>query len=287
VADVPVADPITRLDGIPFLQGSEPGLKAIAALVRYADFQRAREAGEGPGRPRRRMAPAVAERARALVGGQRLTEREAKAVLALYGIPVTRERVATTLDEARAAAAAIGYPVVLKVESPDIAHKTEAGAVLLDVRDERALAEGFARVRDNARRAVPAAEIRGVLVQEMVGKGTEVLVGMHRDPQFGPVVAVGLGGILVETLRDVQLLLPPVGEGDGRAALERLRGYPILRGVRGAPPADLEALLDVIGRFSELCLDLGDRVQAIDVNPLIVFEAGRGACAVDCVIVPA
>jgi acetyltransferase len=286
VADVPVAEPITRLDGIPFLQGSEPGLKAIAALVRYAGFQRAREAAAGQGPPRRRVAPDVTERARGLVSGGKLTEREAKAVLALYGIPTPRERAAATVEAALAAADEIGYPVALKVESPDIAHKTEAGAVVLDVRDARGLAEGFARVLAGARRAAPAAELRGVLVQEMVGKGTEVLVGMHRDPQFGPVLAVGLGGILVETLGDVQLLLPPVTEADARAALERLRGYPVLRGVRGAPPADLAALLDVIARFSELCLDLGDRVREIDVNPLIVLEAGQGARAVDCVIVP-
>jgi acetyltransferase len=285
-ADVPIADPIVRLDGVPFLQGSEAGLRAIAALVRYAEFQRARDAAGGAAL-RRRVAPAVAGRARDLVKGKALTEREAKAVLALYGIPTTRERAAATLDEARAAAAAIGYPVALKIESPDIAHKTEAGGVLLDVRDEAALAEGFARVVANARRAAPTAEIRGVLVQEMVGKGTEVLVGMHRDPQFGPVVAVGLGGILVETLKDVQLLLPPVAEADARAALDRLRGAPVLRGVRGAGAADVDALVDVIVRFSELCQDLGDRVTEIDVNPLIVFEAGRGARAVDCVIVPA
>ena len=126
-----------------------------------------------------------------------------------------------------------------------------------------------------------------MLVQEMVGRGVEVILGMSRDAQFGPVVACGLGGIFVETLRDVQLLLPPIDADEARAALERLRGYPILTGLRGAAPFDLDALIDVLLRFSELCQDLGDLVSEIDVNPLIVFEAGRGACAVDCLIVPA
>jgi acetate---CoA ligase (ADP-forming) len=124
-------------------------------------------------------------------------------------------------------------------------------------------------------------------VHEMVDAGTEMIVGMSRDPQFGPVVACGLGGVFVETLRDTALLLPPVREGDARAALERLRGYPLLQGVRGAKPADQAALLEVVRRFAELCADLGPLVEAIDINPLVVFEAGRGACAVDCLIVPA
>jgi acetyltransferase len=286
--DYPVAEPTVHLDGVPFLQGSEAGLRAVAALVRYAAFQRerARAAGDAA----RRLTPAsVAAEARARLAGAGgvLTERESKAVLALYGIPVTRERLATTPEEARAAADAIGYPVALKVESPDLPHKTEAGALLLDVRDPAGVTAGFARVVASARRAAPAARIHGVLVQEMVEAGTEMIVGMSRDPQFGPIVACGLGGVFVETLRDAALLWPPVREGDARAALERLRGYPVLQGVRGAKPADQAALVDVVRRFAELCVDLGPLVEAIDINPLVVFEAGRGVCAVDCLIVPA
>jgi len=158
---------------------------------------------------------------------------------------------------------------------------------LLDVGSADGVAAGFDRVLASARRAAPSAAIHGVLVQEMVAAGTEVIVGMSRDPQFGPVVVCGLGGVFVETLQDAQILWPPVGERDVRAALERLRGYPILQGSRGRPAADLGALVDVILRFAELCVDLGDLVQEIDVNPLIVLEAGRGACAVDCLIVRA
>src|SRR5262245_15529300 len=288
--DIPVAEPILHLDGVPFLQGSDTALRAVAALVRYAAFQRERGAAAA-GEPRPRLAPAgAAAHARALIDAAAsdvLTERESKALLALYGIPVTRERLATTAEAAVAAAGEIGYPVALKVESPDLPHKTDAGALLLDVRSADAVAAGFDRILASARRAAPSAAIHGVLVQEMVAGGTEVIVGMSRDPQFGPVAVCGLGGVLVETLQDAQVLWPPVDERDARAALERLRGYPILQGLRGGKPADQAALVDVILRFAELCVDLGALVEEIDVNPLVVFETGRGACAVDCLIVRA
>jgi acetyltransferase len=315
-ADVPVEEPMNKLDGIPFLQGSESSLKAIAALIRYAEFRRAREedpprasskpdyvppdplsrlrargSGSQFGGPRERLVPeVVGERARALVraaGGRGLTEREGKAVLALYGIRATREMLATSTEEALAAAEQIGYPVALKAESPLLLHKTDVGAMLLNVGDADQLKRSFKRVLTNAWAAVPADTVNGVLVQEMIPSGTEVIVGMSRDAQFGPIVACGLGGIFVETLKDVQLLVPPIADSEAREALTRLRGYPILRGTRGAGPADVDALVDVLLRFSELCLDLGDLVQEIDVNPLIVGGAGRGACAADCLIVPA
>jgi len=293
-ADAPPAEPYNHLDGIPFLQGSESSLKAIAALVRYAEWKRERaERKSPPPSPlptamERGSRSEVAERARALVmaaGGRALTERESKAVLALYGIRTTREILAADSEHAVAAAEAIGYPVALKAEAPDLLHKTEAGAILLNVADEAGVRRGFKRVLTNAWSAVPAFSVNGVLVQEMIPSGTEVIVGMSRDAQFGPVIACGLGGIFVETLKDVQLLLPPISDAEVRQALTRLRGYPVLQGTRAAAPADLDALVDVLLRFSELCQDLGDVVQEIDVNPLIV--TGDSICAVDCLIVPA
>lgn len=289
-ADVPIVDPMDHLGGIPFLQGSENSLKAIAALTRYAEFQRTRrETRLGALRPRR-VPESVGERARMLVraaGRRPLTERESKAILALYGIPTTREILAASFEDAVAAAEQIGYPVAVKIESPDLLHKTDAGAIVLNIADEAGLRRGFKRVLANSWAVVPGDAIHGVLVQEMVAPGSEVIVGMSHDAQFGPVIACGLGGIFVETLKDVQLLLPPLSDRDARQALERLRGYPVLQGTRGAAPADIDALVDVLLRFSELCQDLGDVVREIDVNPLIVGEAGSGVCAVDCLIVPA
>ncbi len=282
------ADPATELDGIPFLQGTENSLKAIASLIRYAEFQRARAS-----EPRGPFAASpLAGRARALVratGGRPLVEREAKALLALYDIPTVRERLATTADEAVAAARAIGYPTALKIESPDLPHKTEAGGVLLGVADDRAVRDGFARIVANARAYKPDAAIGGVLVQEMVGGGQELILGMTQDPGFGPAIAVGLGGIFVETLQDVALGVPPLTARDAREMLGRLRGKAILdgTGARGAGAVDLDAVVAILGRFSQLCIDLKDEVSEIDINPLLALPRGQGARVVDCLIVPA
>jgi len=278
-------EPTMHWDGIPFLQGTENSLRAVRSLIRYADFQRTRQAISRPSG----AASGVAEQARALVAaanGKPLVERAAKDVLALYGIPVTRERLAKTADEAVAAANEIGYPVVLKIESPDIAHKTEAGGVLLNLGDDTAVRTGFETVVANAWRYKPEAQLGGVLVQEMVSGGREMIVGMTQDPAYGPAVAVGLGGIFVEVLKDVALGVPPLTEHASRAMLGRLRGAAILEGTRGAAPADRDAVVDILGKFSQLCVDLRAVVSEIDINPLLVFDQGEGARVVDCLIVP-
>jgi acyl-CoA synthetase (NDP forming) len=288
--DIQEIEPVGSLGGIPFLQGAENSLRAVASLIGYGEFQRSRAGLTSPAD----ISSANREQARAIVrraGGQPLVEREAKDVLTLYGIPVTRERLASTADEAVAAAWAIGYPVVLKIESPEITHKTEAGGVLLGIADDQSARDGFDRIMASARRYNPPAEIRGVLVQEMIGgEGGrhELILGMTQDPTFGPAVVVGLGGIFVETLKDVSLGIPPLSERDARDMLGRLRAAPILQGegARGQGAADLDAIVDIVGRFSKVCLDLRDLVSEIDVNPLIVFGRGNGAKVVDCLMVP-
>jgi len=292
--DIPIAEPMDRLAGIPFLQGSEYGLRAVRALIDYGDFLRHRDAGQTA---RRDVAQTdrrdVAENARRSspepsvplsFSAEAVTEREAKLVLARYGIGVTREHLATSVESALAAAEEIGWPVALKVESPDLLHKTEAGAIALNVADSAALRNAYDLVLKRARDTAPAASVRGVLVQEMVSGGTELILGMKRDPHFGPVIAVGLGGIFVEVFEDIQFLLPPVSEAEARAALQRLRGFKVLQGARGRAPADIDALVDSLIRFSELCLDLRDSVDEIDINPLIVLP--QGVRAVDALIVP-
>lgn len=278
--------PADALDGVPFLQGIENSLRAVRSILRYAEFQRARNET-----PANEVAHAAAEEARALLraaGGKPLVEREAKALLALYGIPVTREGLAESTDALILLANDIGYPVALKIESADIPHKTEAGAIALRLTSDDDVRDAYERVLDNARRFKPGAQISGVLVQEMVPEGRELILGMTTDPDFGPAIAVGLGGVFVETLRDVQIGVPPLSERDARAMLERLRGYPILEGsgARGAAPADLAAVLDILARFSHLCHDLRADIAEIDINPLVVFAQGKGAKVVDCLIVP-
>ena len=280
-----MAQPADAIGGIPFLQGAENSLRAIRSLMRYATFQRERLRTPDP------IPSPCARQARDLIrgtGGRPLVEREAKRLLALYDIPVTRERLVTSADDAVDAARSIGYPVVLKIESPDIAHKTEAGGVLLGVADAAAARAGFTRVMDNARASAPGARLDGVLVQQQAGSGYELILGMTQDPDFGPVVAVGLGGVFVETLRDVALGVPPLTDRDARDMLERLRAYRVLEGsgARGGAPADIDALAGIITRFGQLCVDLRDDVAEIDINPLLALERGHGALVLDALVVP-
>lgn len=290
--EVKMGEPATALDGVPFLHGAENGLKAIRNLTRYAAFQR-----QWKGMPGIEASP-LAETARALVrqaagdsGSKPLVERDAKAILALYDIPVTQEKLTTTTDEAIAAAREIGYPVVLKIESPDITHKTEAGGVLLNLTTDEAVRGGYDQVIQNARNYQPDANIQGVLVQEYIAPSAgqyELLVGMTSDPDFGPAIVVGMGGIFVEALNDVALAVPPIDASLAREMVTQLRGHSLLNGsaARGRPAADIDAVVQILSRFSRLCLDLRDDVTSIDINPLLVFPAGQGACVVDCLIVP-
>ena len=211
-----------------------------------------------------------------------LTERESKQVLAAYAVPVVSEQLIQTADEAAAAAADLGYPVAIKVESPDLPHKTEAGVIRLSLRDESQVRAAFAAVMANAGKVSPPPRITGVLVQPMIPPGVEVMVGARVDPQLGPVIVVGLGGVLVELLKDTVVELAPVTPGEARAMLNRLRGAALLRGFRGSQPVDTDKLAEVICLLSELAADQQRRIREFDVNPLIC--AGSRIIAVDALI---
>jgi len=269
--------------GVPCYRDSAPCLRAISAAMDFGALVEKHRAGLAePVRPAgldREGALAAVRRA-----GKSLTEREAKTVLACYGLPVTREHLATTAAAAAAHARSLGGPVALKIESPDIAHKTEAGGVLLGVEGDAAVGAGFEQIVASAKRHAPQAKINGVLVQEMAPAGVEMILGVLTDPVFGPVVAVGLGGIHVEVLRDLAYRIAPVRPEDARAMLRELRGYRILEGVRGQPPRDIEALVDAIVRVSWLAHDLAGEITELDMNPVIALEQGRGARVVDALI---
>jgi acyl-CoA synthetase (NDP forming) len=205
-------------------------------------------------------------------------------VLAEYGIPVAAEALATTRAEALAAAKRIGYPVAIKVQSPDISHKTEARAVRLGIATDSALEAAYDEVLANARAYRKDAKIDGVLVQEMVTGGVEAILGVTNDPLFGPAVMFGLGGIFAEVLKDVSFRLAPVTPSVARDMIEEIAGYPVLAGARGKPPADIAALADAIVRLSALAVDLKDRVAELDINPLFVFAEGSGVKAADALI---
>lgn len=207
-------------------------------------------------------------------------DAEARKVMEAYGIPVPQSRLANTAEEAVRIAEEIGFPVVLKIASPDILHKTDIGGIKLDVRTPADVRDAFDLLTFRAQRYMPEAEIWGCQVQEMVGGGREVILGMNRDPQFGPLMMFGLGGIYVEALKDVTFRIAPFSRAEARAMLTEIRAVSLLRGVRGEPAADLEAIEDVLLRLSQLVTDFPEIVE-MDINPLIVFEKGRGAISVD------
>ncbi|MCC6532472.1 MAG: acetate--CoA ligase family protein [Burkholderiales bacterium] len=246
------------------------------------------EARYGPRRRERVSDPRAAEKAAALLAAApstSLTEREAKQVLATYGVPVVREALVQSAAEAANAAQALGFPVALKVESPTIAHKTEAGVIRLNLASAAEVRAAYDAVMTSARAWAPHALVNGVLVQPMVPAGVEVMVGARIDPQFGALIAVGLGGILVELLKDTVLDLAPVTAREARSLLGRLKGSALLAGFRGSPGVDLDALAELIVRLSELADDQRDRLVEFDVNPLICV--GPRIVAVDGLIVRA
>ncbi|MBI4322128.1 MAG: acetate--CoA ligase family protein [Chloroflexi bacterium] len=213
-----------------------------------------------------------------------LTEGEAKRVLAEYGIPVTREILATSADAAVRGAREIGYPVVMKVVSPDILHKSDVGGVRIGVQNDDEARVGYEKILAASQRAVPSAQILGVSVQEMLPPGVEVIVGVTRDPQFGPVVMFGLGGIFVEVFADAAFGVAPLSDADAEQLIRQTKGYALLKGARGKPPSDIAAIKRVLVAVSRLAVDL-DQVQQLDINPLIVYGAGLGAKAADALIV--
>jgi len=193
--------------------------------------------------------------------------------------------LATSVEEAVAAAARIGFPVAVKVDSPDILHKTEAGVVRLNLRDAGEVRAGYAEILAGAKAYAPLAAITGVSVQEMVGDGVEVIIGVSCDPQLGPVLLFGSGGVMVEVYNDVALRRCPITRAEARAMIDEVKGARLLQGFRGRPAADVEALEDTLVRVSYLAVQLEGRLAELDINPLMVLPAGRGVKAVDALVV--
>jgi acyl-CoA synthetase (NDP forming) len=229
--------------------------------------------------------PAAARTAARMIADaprDQLTERESKAVLDAYGIPTVREMRVDSADAAAAAAVRLGFPVAVKVESPDIVHKTEAGAVVLGVRSDAELRAAYDRVLANARAYAPQADIRGVLLQPMAPPGVEVVAGVRIDPGFGPLIVVGFGGVLVELLRDSAVELAPVNAHEANRMLRSLRGAALFDGFRGGAAVDLTGLADIIVRLSEFAADQRGNILEADINPIIC--SGSRLIAVDALI---
>ncbi len=178
----------------------------------------------------------------------------------------------------------MGFPVALKIESAQIAHKSDVGGVALNLASAAEVRDAFLRIRDRMTAKLPTADIAGVVVQRMAPEGIEMILGIKRDPLFGPVVVCGFGGVLVELLKDVAIGIPPISRQQAQSLLRGLRGWPLLTGLRGKPPADVDALCDAVVAVSTLAVSLGEQLLALDINPLLVHAKGHGVVAVDALV---
>ena len=278
-ASLPKAREVLRRNSVPQYPYPEPAVNTFEAMVKYRNWL-----DSSPAAPR--QFPADRERVAALFQEARrqdrtqLGEREAREVIAAYGFRLPQNILTRTVDEAVATATRIGFPVALKIVSPDILHKTDVGGVRLNLQDPDAVAQGFAAIDASVRRFFPDAVVQGIAVQEMVVGGKEVILGMTRDPSFGPLLMFGLGGIYVEVLKDVAFRVAPIGPDEADAMIREIRSFPLLRGVRGEKASDMAAMVEALERLSQLCTDFPEIVE-LDVNPLLVKPEGSGAVAID------
>jgi len=211
-----------------------------------------------------------------------LLETEAKAICIEYGIPITKFKLAKDKAEAVRFADAVGYPVVLKIVSPDIIHKSDVGGVLVDLRNAKDVRNGYTKIMRNVKMHNEKARIVGVLVQEMAPPSTEVIVGMTKDPQFGQALMFGLGGIFVEVLKDVAFRIAPITADEACEMINEVKAYPLLKGYRGTPPADIEAISKILLATSKLVME-HDEIKELDLNPIMVYR--KGAKTVDARII--
>jgi len=263
--------------GCPYTNRLDDALRVLRVAVDYGDALRN---PPSPAKSSSANAAAIRAHTTTLPDG-RLTEPEAKALLRAGGINTTEDILARTLDAALKQAQHIGYPVVLKGVCRELVHKSEAGAVKLNIKDADGLRIAWQNIARGIAAHLPGAKLDGCVVQPMLDEGTELIVGCRWDPQFGAVVIIGSGGVLVEILSDVQMAIAPISPTHARQLIERLRITPVLAGARGRPTADIEALADTVARLSELAAALGPRLAELDINPLLVREAGRGIIALD------
>ena len=266
-----------RRHGVHFANGIEAAVRALDAAIGWSEARR-HLVGRPPPTWPTLEAPALPSR-------QYLTEAESLQLLARYGISTPPLRIARDASQAGRLADECGYPVVLKVQSPDLPHKTEAGAVRLNVLSREECEASFDNVVAKAQLAVPGARLEGVLVARQLFPVAELIAGVSRDPQFGPIVLVGMGGVFAEVLDDIALRMPPIDFDEAVEMLARLRGHGLLEGVRGLPRADVHAAAATLVRLGRLAVELTDSIDAVDINPLLVLPDGEGAVAGDALVV--
>jgi acetyltransferase len=268
---------------IPYYDFPENAADALVKMVEYREWcEREREPIERFAVDPERAATALLTAKKA--GRLKLNEMEARQIIAAYGLPLPKSHLAMHSDQAVKWAEDIGYPVVMKIISPDILHKSDIGGVQVGLENEKQVRMAYEEIINRAYRHMPDADIWGVAVQEMVETGKEVILGVTKDPTFGHMLMFGLGGIYVEVLKDVVFRIAPLTRREADEMVRSIRSFPLLAGVRGEKPVDLDALVECILRISQLVTDFPQIVE-LDINPLFAYESGQGSMAVDARIV--
>jgi acetyltransferase len=265
-----------RTAGVPLMEGAESAMSALRHLADYHQFRKSWQARH------QKDAASVSSHPRLPAGI--LPAEAAFRLLDSFGIPVVPTLLTRDAEEAARASARIGFPVVLKIESAQITHKSDVGGVELGLSSAAEVRDAYHRIRERVTAKNPTAEIAGIVVQGMAPEGIEMILGIKRDPLFGPVVVCGFGGILVELLKDVAIGIPPLSSEQAHSLLTGLRGWPLLEGLRGKPPGDVDALCDAIVKVSNLAVSLGEQLLALDINPLVVHATNHGVAAVDALV---
>jgi acetyltransferase len=277
--EVKVGTRILRSGKIPNYSYPERAISAVEAMVKYRNWKDAPTAKTLAFEVNKKKVKEIFSQAREK-GRANLTPEETREVLSAYGFSLPRRIVTETSREAISAADSLHYPVVMKIVSPDILHKSDIGGVKVGISNSSYVARSFEQLISNAKRFMPEALILGVAVEEMVGPGKEVILGCSRDPSFGPLLMFGLGGIYVETLKDVSFRIAPLNLLEAESMIREIRSYPILKGVRGEEPSDLPAVKEALLRLSQLVTDF-PQILEMDINPLMVLPLGKGAIVID------
>lgn len=272
-------------NGIPAYQAPDIALNAMAALREYAIIRES--ANDEPftyAKADKKLAMEVINKARS-ENRNALTEIEAKEIFSAYGMPVTKVKLSTSEDEAVSFAKEIGFPIVMKIVSPDILHKSDAGGVKVNITDEKGVRDAYKEIMKNAKAYKADANIHGIVIQEMAPWGTEVILGSVNDPTFGPTLMFGLGGIFVEVMKDVTFKVAPFSAKQAESMLTEIKAAPILAGTRGEKPRDRKMLANTICLYANMIVDLKDEISESDANPVLVYEEGSGLKVADARII--
>lgn len=258
-------------NGIPVIPGHLNPIRGFAKLVEYSEYYRKTQLEKTVESSRKIQKQSLQN---LLQPGTTLSELQASEILDRYHIPTTKRLLAVTAVEAIHHANHIGYPVVLKIDSSDIPHKTEAGAIRLNIKNDQEVREAFLEINRNVLNYKSDAKVNGISVQEMLPEGVEVIIGANNDPVFGPVIMFGLGGIFVEIYKDISFRVAPLTREDAKSMIEEIKGIEILKGSRGKASVNIESTIDVLVNVSDLVTDHSDSIEELDINPLIVYEDG-------------